>query len=89
MPTYSLKDNCIMLSVYKLGLLSGLPQRIHCPNAVTYVVHQSAKDFLDEAVGSILSVEIQQAHHDLFARSIQVLHNRDTYGLQHPGSRPV
>jgi hypothetical protein len=44
--------------------------------AVIYVVHQSAKDFLvNEALESIFSVEMRQVHHDLFTRSIQVLHN--------------
>jgi hypothetical protein len=54
-----------------------------------YVVHQSAKDFLvNEVSGSFLSAEINQVHHDLFVRSLQVMCSelrRDIYGLQHPG----
>jgi len=54
-----------------------------------YVVHQSAKDFLvNEALGSFLSAETSQVHHDLFVRSLQVLCSelrRDMYGLRHPG----
>jgi hypothetical protein len=56
---------------------------------IIYFVHQSAKDFLLTKTSSeIFHLRIEEEHHTIFSRSLQVMSDtlsRDIYGLHSPG----